>query len=114
MFAAVQKPKSIQFAESIDKFREHYAKASLSFLRMFSSKSEEARRKSSAIACMTATMVMHDRAVVMEKRVKDATIKSLNDRGMIPEGHRIRFINELPFAVPIVDDPFLKVRHEGL
>jgi hypothetical protein len=107
-------------SNAIDKWREHYTDSHGAALQASTDpdkkqaaiRIESAKdRKRSALACMAATLLLHDKAVieVTERRAKIRA--DFEAHGMLLPGYRLGFIGDRPIAIPIdiplvVKNPF--------
>lgn len=107
-------------SKGIEQWREHYMtsheevrQASLDPDREEGAKRiENAKgRKRSALACMAATLLLHDRAVVDVSNRRKKIRADFEANGMLLPGYRLGFIGDRPIAIPIdiplvVKNPF--------
>lgn len=63
---------------------------------------EEAKgRKSSALACMAATILLHDRAVIEQRARRDKVKADYQKAGMFAPGFRYQWVGDRPIAIPL-------------
>jgi len=112
--------KAAVMSKGIEQWREHYMtshdearQASVDPDRKEASiRIENARsRKRSALACMAATLLLHDRAVVDVSNRRKKIRADFEAAGMLLPGYRLGFIGDRPIAISIdiplvVKNPF--------
>lgn len=108
--------KAAFMANVIDQWRQHYVTATEAIRATSIRPKKESRaqrkereknaafvreRRQSAIACMAATLLIHDRAVIEVTERRKKIREDFERAGMIPEGHKLAFIGDRPIAIPL-------------
>jgi hypothetical protein len=108
------------FGDAIGQWRENWR---LAHLQSKHAEPEEFKghaleRKRTALACLAATLLLHDRATYAQAQARDKVREDFRREGMLLPGMRLSWMKDRPFAipldVPLVKNPYAVVRMTGV
>lgn len=119
--------KVVVLAEAIGSWRDHWQDATdaLAAARRIRVKSREDRRnqtvwiegakvrRSTALACLAASLLLHDRAVIEQTARRQKVKSDFEKAGMFLPGFRYQWIGDRPIAIPL-DSPLVTKNPFGM
>src|ERR1700743_1710126 len=80
---------------------------------------ETKTRRATALACLAASLLLHDRAVVEQRARREKVKSDFEKAGMFIPGFRYQWLNDRPIAIPldsrlVVKNPYAVTKVQGI